>query len=175
MTAKGGGRNPGLRWRCRDCEQRWTVKHGTPFEGTRIPMAGVARGLGVTAAGVDRDLIPRLQREAHLAPATATEHRDSFIEVVFPEGDPTTTRSPRWAIAAAVAALVFAAGTWAALYDVGTTEAATAPVDRYRETWRSQGDLVIIETDRVPGESDGDLMARHREAIEAHKIVSPPD
>src|SRR5436309_4155018 len=38
MTAADGARNKDYRWRCRGCKQMFTVRTGTIFEETRLPM-----------------------------------------------------------------------------------------------------------------------------------------
>jgi transposase-like protein len=38
MTGRDGQRNKDYRWRCRDCKEMFTVRTGTPFEETRLPL-----------------------------------------------------------------------------------------------------------------------------------------
>jgi len=38
MKGRDGQRNKDHRWRCRDCQQFFTVRTGTPFEETRLPL-----------------------------------------------------------------------------------------------------------------------------------------
>src|SRR5271170_3532160 len=38
MKGRDGERNKDYRWRCRDCKQFFTVRTGTPFEETRLPL-----------------------------------------------------------------------------------------------------------------------------------------
>jgi transposase-like protein len=38
MKGRDGERNKDYRWRCRDCSQFFTVRTGTPFEETRLPL-----------------------------------------------------------------------------------------------------------------------------------------
>ena len=38
MLAKGGGRNADFRWRCRGCKKMFTVRTGTVFEESRLPL-----------------------------------------------------------------------------------------------------------------------------------------
>ena len=38
MTGKDGQRNKDFRWRCRGCKSMYTVRTGTIFEETRLPM-----------------------------------------------------------------------------------------------------------------------------------------
>jgi len=38
MSTQGGGRNKDYRWRCNDCKKMYTVRTGTIFEETRLPM-----------------------------------------------------------------------------------------------------------------------------------------
>lgn len=39
MRSVGGGRNRDMRWRCRSCERMYTVRTGTIFEETRVPLS----------------------------------------------------------------------------------------------------------------------------------------
>lgn len=38
MTGRDGQREKHYRWRCRECNQQFTVKTGTLFEDSRVPM-----------------------------------------------------------------------------------------------------------------------------------------
>ena len=38
MTGRDGQRNKDYRWRCRGCKEMFTVRTGTPFEETRLPL-----------------------------------------------------------------------------------------------------------------------------------------
>src|SRR6266853_5846094 len=38
MKGRNGERNKDYRWRCRGCKQLFTVRTGTPFEETRLPL-----------------------------------------------------------------------------------------------------------------------------------------
>jgi transposase-like protein len=38
MKSRNGERNKDYRWRCRDCRQFFTVRTGTPFGETRLPL-----------------------------------------------------------------------------------------------------------------------------------------
>ena len=38
MKGRNGERNKDYRWRCRECKKFFTVRTGTPFEETRLPL-----------------------------------------------------------------------------------------------------------------------------------------
>src|SRR5262245_47906478 len=65
MTDKAtGGREKNYRWRCRACDQRYTVRTGSVFEETRLPMhkwahamwAACASKKGVSALQIKREV-----------------------------------------------------------------------------------------------------------------------
>lgn len=188
----GDARASQLRWRCRSCSKTFTVKADTPLDGTRFPMASVARGLGVTAQGVDDFLVTRLNKEAQVAVHSAAEHREDFIEMVFPAAEKRIRRKLAAAAAtAAVAgfALAVAVGTGAfpsgsaegSLVLASDSEESDPPLasdglpNRLRDGWRHEGDSVLVTTDREEGESDDELLARHMEVVELMKLARPPD
>lgn len=63
MQAKGGGREKNYRWRCRKCGQMFSVRTGSVFEETRVPLhkwaraywLGVSSKKGVSALQVSRE------------------------------------------------------------------------------------------------------------------------
>lgn len=64
MVAKSGQREAHYRWRCRDCKRQFTVRTGTVFEETRLPMRAWAHAYwrcsaskkGVSALQISREL-----------------------------------------------------------------------------------------------------------------------
>src|SRR5262245_38738047 len=64
MQAEGGGREKNHRWRCHKCKERYSVRTGSIFEETRLPMRKWAHAMwrvcaskkGVSALQIKREL-----------------------------------------------------------------------------------------------------------------------
>ena len=64
MMSERGGRNVDYRWRCRDCKKMFTVRTGTIFEETRLPLrvwvlCPSFMGLSLSNRQIALELLPR--------------------------------------------------------------------------------------------------------------------
>lgn len=71
MTGANGKRNADYRWRCRDCKKMFTVRTGTAFEETRLPMRVWAHALWRSAASKKGVSALQLSREAEITHKSA--------------------------------------------------------------------------------------------------------
>src|SRR5688572_2159698 len=71
MASADGGRNKDYRWRCRDCKKMFSVRTGTPFEETRLPMRVWALAFWKACASKKGISALQLSREAEITHKSA--------------------------------------------------------------------------------------------------------
>lgn len=67
VDAKTGARNKDYRWRCRDCEKMFTVRTGTVFEETRLPLHKWVHALWRAAASKKGVSALQIKRECGIS------------------------------------------------------------------------------------------------------------
>lgn len=159
LGSRRGTKSTRRQWRCRGCRRNFAVRQGTFLEGTQVPLRHVCLALALARQGVREDLAAELAGRTDLTAPACLNLAQLVLGVTRP-------RRRRWPLAAAVAVVVLALGSW------GAVRAAEPEV--LVERWHSAQGMREVRTPHRPGEQESVWRDRHGRLVDAFKRAFPP-